>query len=155
MSIQENHSDRLPTRISARKRSGLYLESTEAEQLGVLPHECTRVKEAMSRSVCVYSPLTEVVKAVGLMKARDTGVIIVCNGRELMGTLSERNIALANAHPSEPLYKFMKADPSHCFENDLLVDALATMRTRGLTALPVLDSSGLLSGVVVKTAGTR
>jgi CBS domain-containing protein len=155
MSIQENHSDRLPSRISARKRSGLYLESTEAEQLGVLPHECTRVKEAMSRSVCVYSPLTEVVQAVGLMKARDTGVIIVCNGRELMGTLSERNIALANAHPSEPLYKFMNADPSHCFENDLLVDALATMRARGLTALPVLDSSGLLSGVVVKTAGTR
>jgi hypothetical protein len=35
MSMQENHPDRLPTRISARKRSGLYLESTEAEQLGI------------------------------------------------------------------------------------------------------------------------
>ena len=51
-----------------RKRSGIYLESTEAEQLGVLPHECTRVKDAMSRSVSTVSPSTEIREAVRLMK---------------------------------------------------------------------------------------
>ena len=142
-------------RTAARTRSGLYLESTEAEQLGVLPHECTRVKEAMSRSVSIDSPLTAIGDAVRLMKSLGMGVIIICDGCTLVGTLSERNIALANPHLSEPIHKFMTADPVHCFENDLLIDAQETMRVRKLTALPVLDSSGLLSGVVMKPAGTQ
>ena len=47
-------------RPQMRKRSGIYLESTEAEQLGVLPHECIRAKDAMSRSVTIVTPLTEI-----------------------------------------------------------------------------------------------
>ena len=43
-----NHSsnDRPPTRPGGRERLGIYLESTEDEQWGVLPHECSRVKDA-------------------------------------------------------------------------------------------------------------
>ena len=55
-SSQPYNADRPPMRTPARRRSGLYLESTEAEQLGVLPHECTRVKDAMSRSVAGVTP---------------------------------------------------------------------------------------------------
>ncbi len=46
------------------------------------------------------------------------------------------------------------ADPSHCFELDSLIDALTTMRARGLAALPDLNASGLVSGIVTKTAAT-
>jgi CBS domain-containing protein len=48
----------------------------------------------------------------------------------------------------------MTHDPVYCFENDLLIDAHALMRTRGRTALPVRDCSGLLSGIVMRTVGT-
>lgn len=147
-------TDRPPIRTLERKRFGIYDESTEAEQLGVLPHECTRVQEAMNRSVSVVTPWTTIGEAVQLMKSMDVGALIVCNGGTLVGTLSDREIALANAPPSEAIHKVMTPDPVYCLENDLLIDAHAMIRTRGLTALPVRDSRGLLSGIVMRIAGT-
>lgn len=138
-----------PSRIPiGRKRSGINLESTEAEQLGVLPHECTRVKDAMSRSVSTVTPSTEVREAVRLMKEIDVEALLVCDGRTLVGTLCDRDIALANALPSEAVYRVMTPDSSYCFEDDLLIDAHELMRVRGLSALPVRKLSGRLSGIV-------
>ena len=137
--------------LQRRKRSGLYLESTEAEQLGVLPHECTRVKDAMSRSVTIVTPLTEIGEAVQLMKSLGIGAVIVCHGSTLVGTLSDRDIALANAPPSESIHKVMTHDSVFCYENDLLLDVHAMMRARSLTALPVQDFNGVFSGIVMRT----
>lgn len=39
-------NDRPPMRTGGRKQSGIHLESTEDNQLGVLPQECTRIKDA-------------------------------------------------------------------------------------------------------------
>ena len=39
-------NDRPPMRTGGRKQSGIYLESIEDDQLGVLPQECTRIKDA-------------------------------------------------------------------------------------------------------------
>ena len=154
ISSEPSNTNRSPIRTFGRKRSGIYQESTEAEQLGVLPHECTRVKEAMNRDVSVVTPWTTIGEAVQLMKSMDVGVLIVCNGGTLVGTLSDREIALANAHPSEAIHTVITPDPTYCSENDLLVDAHAVIRTRKLTGLPVRDSSGLFSGIVMRIAGT-
>jgi CBS domain-containing protein len=134
-----------------RKRSGIYLESTEAEQLGVLPQECIRVKDAMSRSVTIVTPLTEIGEAVQLMKSLGVGAVIVCDGSTLVGTLSDRDIAMADASPTEPIHKVITPDSVYCYENDLLLDVHAMMCAHGLTALPVRDLSGLFSGVVMRT----
>lgn len=113
-----------------------------------------RVKDVMSRSVSVVTPLTEIAEAVRLMKSLDVGALLVCHGHTVVGTLTERDIALANAAPSETIHKVMTPDPAYCFENDLLIDAHSLMRARGLTALPVQDFSGCLSGIVIRTLGT-
>lgn len=136
-----------------RKRSGIQLESTEAEQLGVLPDECVRVKDAMNHQVPVIRPASEVEEAVRLMKAFHLDTLLVCNESTLIGTLCDRDIALANTLPSEAVSSVMVADPSYCFEDDLLIDACELMRTRGLKALPVKDSSGRLSGIVRRPLG--
>jgi predicted transcriptional regulator len=138
-------------RPQRRKRSGLYLESTEAEQLGVLPQECIRVKDAMSRSVTIVTPLTKIGEAVQLMKSLGVAAVIVCDGTTLVGTLSDRDIAMADASPSEPIHKVIIPDSVYCYENDLLLDVHAMMCAHGLTALPVRDSSGLFSGIVMRT----
>ena len=138
-------------RPQMRKRSGIYLESTEAEQLGVLPQECIRAKDAMSRSVTIVTPLTEIGQVVQLMKSLGVGAVIVCNGSTLVGTLSDRDIALADAPSSEPITKVMALDPVYCHENDLLPDVHAIMYARGLTAVPVRDINGLFSGIVMRT----
>jgi len=134
-----------------RQRSGLSLESTEAEQLGALPHESARVKDAMSRSVTTVTPETGIGEAVSLMKSLGVGAVIVCRGSTLFGTLSDRDIALANAPPSEPIHTVLPPDPVWCYENDLLHDVHAMMRARDLTALPVRDFNGLFSGIVTRT----
>ena len=144
LSSKSHNSGRPPMRI--RRRSGIQMESTDAEQLGVLPDERIFVKDAMSRSVPVVSPLTEIREAVRLMKSLNVGVLIVCNGSALIGMLSDRDIALATADSSEHLQKIMTTNPPSCSENDLLIDAHALMRAHGLTALPVRDSSGRLLG---------
>ncbi|NWF73864.1 MAG: CBS domain-containing protein [Nitrospirae bacterium] len=133
-----------------RKRSGIYLESTEAEQLGVLPHECIRVKDVMSRSPTIVTPSTGIGEAVQLMKSLGVGAVIVCDGSTLVGTLSDRDIALAGASPSEPIYKVITSNSVYCYENDLLLDVHAMMCTHTLTALPVRDSSGLFSGIMMR-----
>jgi CBS domain-containing protein len=138
-------------RPQMRKRSGIYLESTEAEQLGVLPQECIRAKDAMSRSVTIVTPLTEIGQVVQLMKSLGVGAVIVCNGSTLVGTLSDRDIVLADAPSSEPITKVMALDPVYCHENDLLPDVHAIMYARGLTAVPVRDSSGHISVIITKT----
>ena len=134
-----------------RKRSGIYLESTEPELLDVLPDECTRVKDAMSRSVYTVTPSTQIKEAVWLMKSLGVGSVIVCDGSTLIGTLSDRDIALANAHPSEPIHKVMSREPVFCHENHLLLDVHEMMRTLGFNALAVRDFSGTLSGIVLRT----
>jgi predicted transcriptional regulator len=141
-------------RAGGRERSGIYLESTEDEQLGVLPHQCTRVKDAMTRSVSVVTPLTEIAEAVQLMKSLDIGALLVCNGSTLVGTLCDRDIAMANAPPSAAIQEVMTYSLAYCIETDLLIDAEDMMRAQELTALPVRDSSGLLSGIVMKAIGT-
>jgi predicted transcriptional regulator len=119
-SSQLSNTDRPAMRTLRRKRSGIYLESTEAEQLGVLPHQCTRVKDAMTRFISLVTPCTEIREAVQLMKVLDVGALIVCNGRTLVGTLSDRDIALANVPQSETIHQVMTSDPVYCYENDLL-----------------------------------
>ncbi|MEP6934349.1 MAG: hypothetical protein ABI988_10465 [Nitrospirota bacterium] len=98
---------RTPIITRERKRSGIYLESTEDEQLGVLPHQCTRVKEAMSRSVSVGTPLAEIGEAVRLMRTFDVSALLSCNGSTLIGTLCDRDVALANASSSEAIHRIM------------------------------------------------
>lgn len=153
-SSKPSSTDRPPIKTLGRKRSGIYLESTEAEQLGVLPHQCTRVKDVMSRSLSVVTPLTEIAEAVRLMKSLDVGALLVCHGHTIVGTLTDRAIALANVPPSEIVDRVMTSDPAYCFEDDLLIDAHSMMSARGLTALPVQDFSGCLSGIVMRTLGT-
>jgi hypothetical protein len=48
----------------------------------------------------------------------------------------------------------MTPDPVYCFEN-LLIDAHAMMRARGMTALPVRDFNGLLSGIVMRRESSQ
>ena len=84
----------------------------------------------------------------------DVGALLVCNGSTLVGTLCDRDIALANVPRSAAIQEVMTYNPAYCLETDLLIDAHEVIRARGLNALPVRDSSGLLSGIVMKALGT-
>lgn len=88
------------------------------------------------------------------MRAYDVGGFVVCDGSDLVGTLCDRDIILANASPSEAVDKMiMTLDQSYCFEKHLFIDAQVIMRVRRLNALPIRDLSGRLCGIVTRPLG--
>lgn len=134
-------------------RSNVYLESTLSEQQGLLPEECIRVRQIMTSSVAVVSPMTTVVEVVALMKSLAVGVVIVLDGPTLIGTLSDRDLALASPDkPSTPISQIMSRTSLACADEDFVGEALATMRAHGLTALAVRNSCGLISGALARSA---
>ena len=75
-SSKPSSNDRPPTRTGGRERSGIYLESTEDEQWGVLPHECTRIKDARGLTALPVRDSRGLLLGI-VMKAMGTTVIFL------------------------------------------------------------------------------
>ncbi|MGC4097019.1 MAG: CBS domain-containing protein [Nitrospira sp.] len=134
----------------ARRRAGIYLETTEAEDLGVLPHQCHRVKEVMANPMSVH-PQTPIHEVLHLMGSYEMSVLIIADGAMLLGTITDRQIALADVPRSTPIGTITTAHSLSCTEDDLVIDALQTMRTHEVSALPVTDANGSISGILPRT----
>jgi hypothetical protein len=73
---KHSNNDRPPTRTGGRERSGIYLESTEDEQWGVFPHECTRIKDACGLTALPVRDSRGLLSGI-VMKAKGTTVIFL------------------------------------------------------------------------------
>lgn len=133
-----------------RPRRNLYLESRIDEDLGVLPGEVRKVKHVMSSALTVVSPDTSLDEAVSLMTTMNVPVVVVYEGTRLVGTLTDRDIALSRSSrdPSATVRDRMRDEVPYCHEDDLLTDAQALMRVSEVDWMPVLDPRGRLAGVV-------
>lgn len=134
----------------ARRRVGIYLETTEAEDLGVLPHQRHRVKEVMTKQMSVH-PQTPIHEVLHLMGTYEVSVLIVADGAMLLGTITDRQIALTEVPRSTPIGYITTVNSLSCTEDDLVIDALQIMRTHGVSALPVTNAKGSVSGILPRT----
>ena len=75
-----------------QRRGGVYLESTEAEQLGVLPGEERRVREVMDRRLVVIAASSSLAAAAELMRQRRVTSLIVETEAEPIGLLTDRDV---------------------------------------------------------------
>lgn len=126
------------------------MESRIDEDLGVLPGEVRKVKHVMSSALTVVSPDTSLDEAVSLMTTMNVPVVVVYEGTRLVGTLTDRDIALSRSSrdPSATVRDRMRDEVPYCHEDDLLTDAQALMRVSEVDWMPVLDPRGRLAGVV-------
>ena len=135
-----------------RDRSSLYLESTLDEQLGLLPGEARKVKSAMSSAVTVASPRTSLKEAMSMMTSLNVPVVVVYDGRRLVGMLTDRDIGLTRrvreAPQDAPISGFMRKSVPFCLEDDLLADAVSVMHGSQSDWLPVLNRYDQLVGVL-------
>ena len=69
-------ADLLPMRTGGRQQSGVYLESTEDEQWGVPPHECTRIKDARGLTALPVRDSRGLLSGI-VLKAMGTTVIFL------------------------------------------------------------------------------
>lgn len=111
-----------------------------------------KIRDVMSRDVQVALPGDTVQAAAARMGAGDFGFMPVAEGDRLVGTLSDRDIAVritgAGKPPSTPVSEAMTPEVVTVLDTDDLKAALDAMSGSQIRRLPVVDKHGRLVGVV-------
>ncbi len=112
-----------------------------------------RIAEVMSRGLEIVSPDATVREAATRMAEADVGAILVGEGSELQGILTDRDIIIRvvveGKDPSVVQIKdVMSATLFVCSEDDSLESVVAEMKRRQVRRLPVLDARGKPVGII-------
>jgi CBS domain-containing protein len=113
-----------------------------------------RVADVMTEEVQVIEPQETLRKAAQLMKRLDVGALPVCNGRRLLGMLTDRDIVVrgvaAGLDPDQGCVSdAMTQELLYCTPDEATEDVLQKMGDHQVRRLPVIDaSSKQLVGIV-------
>lgn len=112
-----------------------------------------QVAEVMTRHVEVIDPNAPLKEAASKMKTLDVGLIPVCDGDKLRGTITDRDITVRGIaegyDPSKTkVADIMSTDLAYCFEDDKMEAALNLMEKRQIRRLPILSRERRLVGIV-------
>ena len=112
-----------------------------------------RLGEMMAMDVEIIGSNASLKEAAAKMKDLDVGLIPVCEGDELKGTLTDRDITVrATAEgrsPSETkVSDIMSKEIAYCFEDQEIEEAMSLMEARQIRRLPILNREKRLVGIV-------
>jgi CBS domain-containing protein len=112
-----------------------------------------QMREFMTRDPVVTRPDTTLREAAVAMRELDSGALPVCDGKRLVGMLTDRDITLrATAEGKDPnatpVGDVMSPDVVWCFEDEDEKAAAAKMEQHQLRRLAVLDRDKRLVGMV-------
>ncbi len=112
----------------------------------------TKVDAVGSREPVFVSPAATLRQAARTMWERSVGALLVGDRHELVGIISERDIAGALALDGDPdrvtVATAMSADLVSLRPGDTLYDAATDMLDAGIRHVPVLDEHDEVQGVV-------
>ena len=111
-----------------------------------------RVGDIMTRRVHSIGPADSILEAARSLADNDIGVLPVVEADELVGIVTDRDIALralaGGIDSSMPVRRIMSRSVATCSPDDSLEDALGTMANEQVRRLPVCDDRGHLIGIV-------
>jgi CBS domain-containing protein len=112
-----------------------------------------QVSEIMTREVETVAPDASLQQAASTMEALGVGSLPVCDGRRLVGTITDRDIVVrgvaAGLSPVETLVRdCMTDDIAYAFCDEEADEVLERMKTLQVRRLPVLDRDKLMMGIV-------
>ena len=107
----------------------------------------------MTKEVEVIRPETCVSQAAQKMRSLDVGALPVCEGKQLVGMVTDRDItirAAAYGHDpnTTPVRQYMSSDLICCFEDQDIKEAEELMRQRRVRRLPILTREKQIVGTV-------
>jgi CBS domain-containing protein len=110
------------------------------------------VKQVMTPGVVAVRPDASLVEAAQLMRMQDIGDVVVADGQQVVGLLTDRDIVVrAIADGVDPLTASAQSvctpDPVMVGPDDPVAAAVALMRTHAVRRLPVVED-GLPVGMV-------
>jgi CBS domain-containing protein len=109
-----------------------------------------RISEVMTEAAVTDRPDDTLRQAAGKMRAQQTGSLVVLDGEDLVGIVTERDLlnAVATDVPLDtPIFEVMSKDLITVEPATSLRDAARIMTERWIRHLPVLDG-GRLVGIV-------
>ena len=112
-----------------------------------------RVAEIMTRDVRVVRPDDSLRKTAEIMASVDTGAVPVCNGQELVGMVTDRDIVVRGVAQDCAMKDIKLADVMsasvHCVkEGDDINSVLDEMADKQIRRCPVVDDRQQLIGIV-------
>jgi CBS domain-containing protein len=112
-----------------------------------------KLSEIMTAEVEVIGPDANLQQAAQRMKALDVGLIPICDGERLVGTLTDRDITVrATAEGRDPrrtpVRDAMSSEVIYCYADQDVEEGAKVMRERQVRRLPILDRDKRLVGIV-------
>ncbi len=111
------------------------------------------LSQIMTREVEVIAPSATLQEAAEQMKARDVGALPVCEGPQLVGMLTDRDITVrADAAGLDPqvarVRDVLTPHVHYCFEDQAPEEAAWLMKEYRIRRLAILDRGQRLVGMV-------
>ncbi len=111
-----------------------------------------RVSDAMTRDVCVARPSQTIEDAARMMLAIDAGLLPVGDDDRLVGTITDRDIAVRaigeGKGPKTEIGEVMTHDVKYCFEDEDTAHVAKNMGEQQVRRLPVLNRDKRLVGIL-------
>ncbi|GIZ52738.1 CBS domain-containing protein [Noviherbaspirillum aridicola] len=111
------------------------------------------ISEVMTRDVATVGPNDTLQQAAQLMRDWNIGAVPVCDGRRLVGMITDRDITIrATAEGRRPdevqVSEIMSDEVLWCFEDQTVGEVLQQMGDRQIRRLPVVSRNMELAGMV-------
>ncbi|MGI8602298.1 MAG: CBS domain-containing protein [Verrucomicrobiales bacterium] len=112
-----------------------------------------QLKDIMTTDVEVIRPDSSIAEAAEKMRSLDVGSLPVCDGRRLLGMITDRDVTIrATASGSDPnktmVRECMTPELVYCFEDQNVNEAEKVMQEKQIRRLPVLTRDKQLTGIV-------
>ena len=111
-----------------------------------------QVQSIMTRKVHSIGPGDTIIEAAQSMADNDIGVLPVIEAGQLVGILTDRDIAVrgiaGGVGPDMPVRRIISRDVASCSPSDSVEEALGTMANEQVRRLPVCDDQDRLVGII-------
>jgi CBS domain-containing protein len=119
-----------------------------------------KIKDIMTDQVAYVSPETSVVEVAQLMQKHDVGVIPVCQGNDVVGLVTDRDIVVRNiAHGKDPhttvARDVMTSHVKTVSSEMSLNQAAEIMANHQIRRLPVVDNDRLVGMISLGDLATQ
>lgn len=118
-----------------------------------MKNENMKLRDVMSRDVVRAAPEDSLHSAATKMRASDVGLLPVCEGDQVVGLITDRDITVrAVAEGLDPKHtkvsQVMSSNVVYCFEDEGMDEAVRKMKMNQIRRLPILARDKRLIGVV-------
>ncbi|MEX3958685.1 CBS domain-containing protein [Trinickia sp. EG282A] len=112
----------------------------------------TRVAEVMTRNAATLAPNETVREAARMMDEMNVGALPVCDGKRLIGMVTDRDIVVravsAGMDLNSPVDRIASKPVAWCFENDDVEAVQNKMADQQIRRVPVVDDTKQLVGII-------